>query len=133
MRNRTAGRICLVESSATATGQLADVCRSTAPLVIDVACQTSAAVAAACADEVVLIAAPQTEPALAPVVCEALSRVGPEPLVVLNRDLGDSDAWQRQAALCIPEARLPAQLALAGREGRGAWWGRISELADRVS
>ena len=52
-----------------------------------------------------------------------------EPLVVLSRAAGRP--WEGEAELTLPESRLGAQLANAGRDPRGALGRAIAELADR--
>ncbi len=63
---------------------------------------------------------------------ESLRRVGPEPITVLNRALGDDGPWTGRAGVELPESRMGAQLALAGREPRGDLGRALAELADRV-
>ena len=77
----------------------------------------------------VLVGAPAVEPALAAVVASCLVRVGPEPIVALNRVTGESD-WGGRATVELPEARMGAQLALGGREPRGGLGRAIAALAD---
>jgi hypothetical protein len=103
-----------------------------APLVLDVDDPQEAATAAALADRVLLVAGPRTEPALAPVVGESLARVGPEPVIVLNRAEPGEATWAGRAHLELPDSRMGAQLALAGREPRGELGRAVSLLADRV-
>jgi hypothetical protein len=130
---RAVGRLCLVaraESSA-----LADTARHFAPLVLDAGSAALGGAAAALADQVVVVAAPSTEPALASVAVECLGRLGCEPVVVLNRALaGDAqespDGWEKRAAVRLPESRMGAQLALGGREARGELGRAVAELAD---
>lgn len=135
-RTRLAGRLCLALVEPGGEAELVGALRGMAPVVLDVEEPAGAAVAASLADSVVLVGGPATEPALAPVLAASLARVGPPPLVVLNRAAaGDADAvaaWDRHAAICLPEARLGAQIALAGREARGGFGHAVGALADRV-
>ena len=89
-------------------------------------------VTASIADHVLLVAAPGLEPALSQVVAGCLSRVGREPLVVLNRaSEQEEERWAARAHLVLPESRMGAQLALAGCEPHGALGLAVAELADR--
>lgn len=130
---RAAGRLCVAECPEPADASWVDVARRLAPLVIDVKDHSDAAVAASLVDAVVLIASPSDEPALADVVSQSLGRVGPEPIVVLNRDLGDGDRWREQDLVRLPEARVAARLASAGRETRGAFGRSVEALAEQVT
>jgi hypothetical protein len=127
-RVRPWGRLCLVEGPDRAA--LAAAARYLAPLVIDVDQGGEAPAAAALADHVVLVAAPDTEPALAAVVSASLAEPGPEPVTVLNRAPGQDGRWTGRAALELPESRAGAKLALAGREPRGALGAAVADLAD---
>lgn len=129
-RTKTCGRLCLVDSPDWAG--LAGALLYLAPLVLDVAEPHEASPAAALADMVLLVGVPPLEPALAVVVSESLARVGPEPQILLNRALDDAGPWSGRACLELPESRLGAQLALAGRESRGELGRAISALADRL-
>ena len=124
-RARPWGRLCLVEGYDRPA--LAAATRYLGPLVIDVE-EGQAAAAAALADRVVLVAVPDTEPALAAVVSASLAAVGPEPVTVLNRTRRDSGRWAGRAALELPESRAGAKLALAGREPRGAFGAAVGVL-----
>jgi hypothetical protein len=131
-RVRAVGRLCLTVAGPD-PAPLVDSARDLAPLVLDVGEPSQAAVAASLADAVVLVAGPAVEPTLATVVAQSLCRIGPEPVVVLGRDR-DSDArWDDRCALRLPEARMGAQLALAGREARGELGRAIARLADLVA
>ncbi len=101
-------------------------------------CSTSAdptrtAVAASLCDAVVLVADPACEPSLAAVLAESLRRVGPEPVVALNRDRDGDVRWEGRCALRLPDSRMGAQLALAGREARGELGRAVAELADALA
>jgi hypothetical protein len=130
-RTRAVGRICLTAAGPD-FGPLVDAGRGLAPLVLDVGDPGQAGVAASLVDALVLVAGPALEPALAAVVSAALVRIGPEPVVVFNRDRGDSDRWAGRCALTLPDSRLGAQLALAGREPRGDLGRGVARLADLV-
>ena len=127
---RACGRLCLVHCEDRAA--LAGAILYLAPLVLDVADTEQAAAAAAIADKVVLVAGPSSEPALAAVVADSLARVGPAPLVVLNRADVAEDAWAGRAAAELPDSRMGARLALAGREPRGDLGRAVAGLADRA-
>jgi hypothetical protein len=128
VRARPVGRLCLVETRDPA--ELAAAGRGMGPLLLDVPDPAAAAAAASLADHVLLVAAPGDEPALAELVAGSLARVGPEPLVVVNRS-GSLDArWRGRAAAALPEARMGAQLAQGGREPRGELGRAVGELAD---
>jgi hypothetical protein len=128
---RACGRLCLVHSTDRAA--LAGAVLYLAPLVLDVDDPQDASAAASVADRVLLVAGPRTEPALAAVVARSLSRVGPEPLVVVNRaEEGDETPWSGRGAAELPDSRMGAQLALAGREARGTLGCAVALLADRI-
>jgi hypothetical protein len=131
-QTRAVGRICLTVASPD-PATLVDAARDLAPLVLDVADAAQTSVAASLVDAVVLVAGPVTEPALASVLAESLCRVGPEPVVVLNRDRDADERWDGRCALRLPDARMGAQLALAGREARGELGRRVAQLADLVA
>jgi hypothetical protein len=86
---RAVGRLCLVgEAEVTA---LAETARHFAPVVLDAGSTAIGGTPAAVADHVVLVATPATEPALATVAAECLSRLGQDPIIVLNRAHPGSD------------------------------------------
>lgn len=124
---RAAGRLCLLESGDPV--ELTDRVRTLAPVILDVG-RDPPGRAAACADQVVLVAQPGVEPALAAVVAEALARVGPAPVVVLNRGPG-GEGWQAVSAYELPESRMGARLALSGRGARGPLGEAVAAVADR--
>ena len=128
---RASGRLCLVQCADRAA--LAGAILYLAPLVLDVADPQDASAAASLADRVLLVAGPRTEPALAAVVAQSLGRVGPEPLVVVNRaEQGDETPWSSRGATELPDSRMGAQLALAGREPRGELGRAVALLTDRI-
>jgi hypothetical protein len=125
---RAVGRLCLVEGPDPLT--LADATRGLAPLVLDAGGAPVGGAAAAVADHVLLVAGPRHEPALADVAAELVERIGRQPTVVANRSRGKSH-WEGRAAFVLPESRMGAQLALGGREARGALGRAVAALADR--
>ena len=126
---RACGRLCLVEDADPAA--LCAAARDLAPLVLDVAEPAGAAAAASVADLVVLVAGPDAEPALAAVVAESLGVVGPPPVVALNRCGRATGRWDAEPHIAVPESRLAAQLAGAGREPRGPLGQAMAALVDR--
>ena len=128
-RARACGRLCVVEAPDRA--RLADAARYVAPLVFDVEDPAEAPAAVGLADHVLLVGRPVTEPALVAVLAESLRRVGPAPLAVLNRAGHDAGRWRGRAQVELPDSRMGAQLALAGREPRGQLGRAVAELADR--
>lgn len=125
---QASGRLCLVDCGDTR--RLADATRYLAPLVLDAGRSAVGGAAAALADHVVLVASTRVEPALATVARTTLARIGPEPLVVLNR-AAQAGPFEGVAELLLPDSRLGAQLAHAGRDPRGALRRAIAELGDR--
>lgn len=131
-QTRAVGRICLTAAGPD-PATLVDAARDLAPLVLDVGDPAHTSVAASLVDAVVLVGAPGTEPSLAAVLAESLCRVGPEPVVVLNRDRDADERWEGRCTLRLPDARMGAQLALAGREARGELGKSVARLADLVT
>lgn len=131
-RLRSLGRLCVVDGGDEAA--LADAVRPLAPLVLDVPHGRPAGVPLALADHVVLVASTDVEPALAAVAAASMARVGPPPLVAVNRDLGEpgeaADRWASRADLVIAESRAGARLALSGRDHRGALGSDLERLAE---
>ncbi|MEA2330771.1 MAG: hypothetical protein QOH58_909 [Thermoleophilaceae bacterium] len=127
---RAVGRLCLVGGAERRA--LADCARHVAPLVLDAGASSLGGVPASLSDQVVVVAGPSSQPALASVAAECLARVGPEPIVVLNRAgrAGEADGWSTHAGLLLPDSRMGAQLALGGREPRGELGRAVAELAD---
>jgi len=124
---RAVGRLCLLRS--TDHLWLVDALAGIAPLVLDAGHSRSPAAAASLADNVVLVASPQVEPALAAVVAASLARVGPEPVTVVNRAT-DAGRWDGRPVVLLPASRAEARLALAGREPRRAFGAAIAGLAE---
>jgi hypothetical protein len=132
LRARSVGRLCLAE--ADSDDRLVEATRGLAPVVLDVADPSRMAIAGALADLVVVVAVPDCEPALAPVVADSLTSMGPEPLVVLNRDVEGDGRWAGHGApVRVPESQLGARLARAGREAPGAYRRAIVSLVDLLS
>ena len=134
-RARAVGRLCLVAGAEPAA--LAEAVRGLSPLVIDAGATLLGGVPACVADRTVLVTTPAMEPALARVAAECVARVGPEPILVVNR-AGEGGAQTAGAAgeraqrpLLLPESRMGAHLALGGREARGELGRAIAALADR--
>jgi hypothetical protein len=130
---RAVGRLCVL-----ATGDrelMVDSARHLAPLVLDAGAGALGGAPAALADDVILVAAPFTEPALADVASDCLARLGHDPVVVLNRAGRPPDAgrWKGRIAHALPDSRMGSQLALSGREPRGELGQAIAKLADRYA
>ncbi len=132
VETRATGRVCLAASAALDVAALVERSRDLAPLVLDVSDSSLIGPAASLVDAVVLVGLPRVEPALADVMAGSLRRVGPEPIVVVNRAPDDADRWAGRCALALPDARLGARLALAGREARGDLGRAVARLADLV-
>jgi hypothetical protein len=136
---RAVGRLCLVGGAHTAA--LVEALQGLAPLVIDAGSAAIGGVPACVADRTVIVTTPSMEPALARVAAECVARVGPEPILVVNRSREgrDGGAEGRDGAgetapadaLPLPVSRMGAQLALGGREVRGELGRAIAALADR--
>lgn len=129
---RAVGRLCLAEAD-QGEAQLVNAARDLAPLVLDVADPGRTAVAASLVDAVVIVAPPTAEPALAAVLADSLTKVGPAPVAVLNRDRDGDPRWEGRCALRLPETRIGAQLAGAGREARGDLGRAVARLADLLA
>lgn len=133
---RAVGRLALVRVSDPLS--LAEGTRGLAPLVLDAGSMVLGGVPAALADRTVVVTTPALEPALARVAAECLARVGPAPVIVLNRANADPDRpgdqvldpRGEQPQVALPDSRMGAQLALGGREARGDLGRAISVLAD---
>jgi hypothetical protein len=120
---RAIGRVCLI--GAADPLRLADTARHHAPLVIDAGSEALGGAPASVADRTVLVMTREVEPALAKVASECVARVGPAPLVVLNRAPHD-----QPGLFAVPNSPVGARLALGGREARGELGRAIAELAD---
>jgi hypothetical protein len=126
---RAVGRLCLVDGADQL--MLADSSRHLAPLVLDAGSISLGGVPASVADRTLLVATPGTEPALAAVAASCLVRLGPEPLILLNRATSE-ERWSGQTAIRLPYSRMGAQLAMGGREARGELGRAIAGIADIV-
>lgn len=120
---RAVGRLCLVADADPLA--VSDTARHFAPLVIDAGSAALGGAPASVADHTVLVTSQTVEPALARVGAACVARVGPEPIVVLNRSPHD-----QTGAFALPNSPLGAQLALGGREARGDLGRAIGRLAD---
>jgi hypothetical protein len=124
---RAAGRLCL--AACADADVLAAATREVAPAVMEVEPGSAATRAARVLDRIVLVASPKLEPALAAAVAETLAVVAEPPLIVVNRT-ADHGPWLVHADALVPDSRVGARLALAGREPRG-WLGQaVEQLAD---
>ena len=120
---RAVGRLCLVGGADPL--RLADTARHHAPLVLDAGSEALGGAPASVADRTLLVTSRDAEPALAKVAAECIARVGPPPVVVLNRAPHD-----QPGLFAIPNSLLGARLALGGREARGELGRAIADLAD---
>lgn len=125
----TSGRLCLLAGGDPAT--VACAVRHLAPLVIDVEHGGAAGAAASLADHVAVVASPGAQPGLSDVVSASLARVGPEPLLVVNRVAGPRPELS-SGGYELPESRAGARLALAGYAPRGVLARAAALLADAV-
>jgi hypothetical protein len=124
---RAAGRLCLAACSDARL--LAAATRQVAPAVMEVQPGSAALDAARVLDRILLVASPALEPALAAAVAETIAAVADPPLIAVNR-ASDHGLWLVHADVLVPDSRVGARLALAGREPRG-WLGRaVEQLAD---
>ena len=126
--SRACGRLCLVPAADRL--RLADATRYLAPLVLDVGDPGEAPAAVAIAGTVILVGGPGVEPALATLVAESLSRVGPAPMVVCNRPADGAERWRELGAVELPDSRMGARLALAGREPHGELGRAVRRLTE---
>lgn len=120
---RAVGRLCLVGGADPE--RLADTARHHAPLVIDAGSAALGGAPAALADVTLIVTRSNVEPSLARVAADCVARVGPAPVVVLNRS-----PHHQPGMLALPNSSLGARLALGGREARGELGRAIAELAD---
>ena len=120
---RAAGRLCLAACSDAEL--LASATRQVAPAVMEVEPGCAALDAAAVLDRIVLVASPALEPALAAAVAETIAAVAEPPLIAVNQAT-DHGPWLMHADVLVPDSRVGARLALAGREPRG-WLGKAVE------
>jgi hypothetical protein len=120
---RAMGRLSLVGGADPL--RLADTARHHAPLVFDAGSEALGGTPASVADRTVLVTSRDAEPALARVAAECIARVGPPPIVLLNRAPHD-----QPGLFAIPNSPLGARLALGGREPRAELGQAIAELTD---
>jgi hypothetical protein len=124
---RAAGRLCL--AACADAGALAAATREVAPAVMEVEPGSAAHEAASVLDRIVLVASPTVQPALSAAVAETIADAADPPVIAVNR-AGDHGPWLMHADVLVPDSRVGARLALAGREPRG-WLGRaVGQLAD---
>jgi hypothetical protein len=123
---RPLGRLCLVDGADPL--RLADTARHHAPLVIDAGSAALGGAPAAVADVTIVVTKLTLEPSLARVGADCIARVGPAPIVVVNRTPHD-----QSGALALPNSALGARLALGGREARGELGRSVANLADLCS
>ena len=124
---RAAGRLCLAACSDAEL--LASATRQIAPAVMEVEPGCAALDAARVLDRIVLVASPELQPALAAAVAETIAAVAELPVVAVNK-ASDHGPWLMHADVLVPDSRVGARLALAGREPRG-WLGKaVEQLAD---
>ena len=126
---RAVGRLCLAGGDAhgrsgSRNQRLVETARYHAPVVIDAGSEALGGAAAA-GDCAVIVTTRDVEPALARVASECVARIGPSPVVVLNRAPHD-----QPGLFALPNSPLGARLALGGREARGELGRTIAELAD---
>jgi hypothetical protein len=120
---RAVGRLCLVGGADPL--RLSDTARNHAPLVIDAGSDALGGAPASVADRTIIVTKQDIEPALARVGAECVARVGPPPIVLLNRAPHD-----QPGAFALPNSPMGARLALGGREARGDLGRAVAELAD---
>ena len=125
----TSGRLCLLTGGDPTT--VTRAVRHLAPLVIDVEHGGSAGAAASLADHVAVVASPDAQPGLSDVVTASLARVGPEPLLLINRVAGPRPELA-ETTYELPESRAGARLALAGCATCGVLSRAAAALADAV-
>lgn len=124
---RAAGRLCLATCGDAEL--LASTTRDVVPAVMEVEPGCAALDAARVLDRMLLVASPDLEPALAAAVAETIAAVAEPPVIVVNK-ARDHGPWLVHAHVLVPDSRVGARLALAGREPRG-WLGKaVEQLAD---
>lgn len=124
---RAAGRLCL--ATCADPEHLVAATRHVAPAVMEVEPGSPALEAAPVLDRLILVASPVLEPALAGAVAETIAAAGDAPFVAVNRAL-DHGPWLLCADVLVPDSRVGARMALAGREARGFLGRSIEQLAD---
>jgi hypothetical protein len=127
---RTCGRLCLIgrEDQQSAAARA----RTLAPVVLDASHGTPPNAAARLSDRLVIVGSPEVEPALIELVPSVMRSSVPAVVVVLNRCRPEEEGSGGSADLLLPEARLTAPLALAGREPPGPLGSALAQLADRL-
>ena len=122
---RAAGRLCL--SGAADAAALVGSTARVAPLVLDL--QASGAGAASLAHIAIVIAAGDSEPALAELAA-GMFAAGPTRALTVVGGADDQRRWEQRAFLVLPQSRLGARLASAGWESRGAFGAAVARIAD---
>jgi hypothetical protein len=82
-------------------------------------------------DVLVVVAGPDTEPALAEVAAQMLCDDFRRLLLVANR-VTDIPRWHDRADICIPQSRLGAALVSRGRWPVGAFGAALRQLSELV-
>jgi hypothetical protein len=121
---RAAGRLCLTGAADPAA--LANSIARLAPLVLDL--PPSDAAAASLAHVAIVIAAGDSEPALADLAARTLAAGARHPLTVVSG--AHDQRWEQRAFLVLPRSRLGARLASAGWGPRGAFGAAVARIAD---
>lgn len=131
---RAVGRLALVRAADPLA--LAESAQGVAPLVFDAGASALGGVPAALAQRCLLVTTPAVEPALARVAAECLLRVGPAPLVVLNRaeqPVGEGLPEAGWLAPFTPAAAAPAGAAGSASEAAAATPAATDVLAGELA
>jgi hypothetical protein len=98
--------------------------------VVEVDPGSPAVDAAGVLDRMVLVASPELAPALAAAVADTIAAApAPAPAIVVNRAVDDTSDLAH-ADVLVPDSRVGARMALAGRMARGPLRASIEQLAD---
>jgi hypothetical protein len=127
----TRGRLCLAVTEEPE--EFRATIRLLAPLLLEVPPGGRALEAARAADQVLIVTAPGTEPALALAAELALAGSGAPPLVVLNRGSGADVRWEDRAHVVLPDSRPGARAALMGRPAPGSLGAALGRVRDLVA
>jgi len=123
---RAVGRLCLVPPGEPVALLAAE---RPCPVVIEVAPSSSPDDGLAISDHAVLVASAAAEPTVATAVEASLAGAGHSAEVVVNRVEEPSPTDLPVGATVLPDARLPAQVALACRGAHGALVEPLERLA----
>lgn len=125
---RAVGRLALVETENPfeATAALSRL----APLVLDLP-QGADDVGVLAPHAAALVASPDCQPALAALVAESIGPATPTVTVLNRADVAGSE-WEGRYDCALPESRIAAQLAFAGREAPNAFGRAVADVADRL-